>query len=76
MMSAKISDFFTPTLVRKFTQTPLLRLLTMSAFEGTCTPLSADVINGSPLIEVTTFVLRNHAERSVLGTVHSVSPHR
>ena len=33
--SAKISDFLTPSpLVRKFTQPPLLRLLTMSAFEG------------------------------------------
>ena len=33
--SGKISDFLTPSLVRKFTQPPLLRLLTMSAFEGT-----------------------------------------
>ena len=50
MTSAKISDFFTPSpLVRKFTQPPLLRLLTMSAFEGTPSPLSADVIHGSPL---------------------------
>ena len=47
MMSAKFSDFSTP-LVRKFTQPPLLRLLTMSAFEGSPSPLSADVINGSP----------------------------
>ena len=31
----------------KFTQPSLKRLLTMSAFEGT---LSADVLNGSPLI--------------------------
>ena len=37
-------------LVRKFMQPPLLRLLTMSAFVGTPPPpLSADVINGSPL---------------------------
>ena len=33
--SAKISDVFTHTPVCKFTQPPLLRLLTMSAFEGT-----------------------------------------
>ena len=47
---AKFSDFL-PPLIRKFTQLPLLRLLTMSAFEGTPpSPLSADVINGSPLI--------------------------
>ena len=39
MMSAKFSDFSTP-LVRKFTQPPLLRLLTMSAFEGTPPPPS------------------------------------
>ena len=46
MTSAKISDFLTPPspLVRKFTQPPLLKLLTMSAFEGTPSPLSADVI--------------------------------
>ena len=37
MTSAKVSDFLTP-LVRKFTQPPLLRLLTMSAFEGTPLP--------------------------------------
>ena len=51
MTSAKISDFLPPTPVRKFTQPPLLRLLTMSAFEGTPSPppFSADVINGSPL---------------------------
>ena len=43
--------FFDPLpLVRKFTQPPSLRLLTMSAFEGSPSPLSADVINGSPLI--------------------------
>ena len=36
MTTAKYSDFFTPSpLVRKSTQPPLLRLLTMSAFEGT-----------------------------------------
>ena len=35
MTSAKFSDFLTPSpLVRKFTQPPLLRLLTMSAFEA------------------------------------------
>ena len=50
MRSATFSDFLTPPLVRKFTRPPLLRLLTMSAFEGTpLTPLSANVINGSPL---------------------------
>ena len=40
MTSAKFSDFFypLPILVRKFTQPPLLRLLTMSAFEGTPLP--------------------------------------
>ena len=40
MTSAKISDFFYPLtpLVSKFTQPPLLRLLTMSAFEGTPLP--------------------------------------
>ena len=49
--------FFTsssPHLVRKFMQPPLLRLKVaycMSAFEGTPSPLSADVINGSPLTE-------------------------
>ena len=37
--SAKISDFLTPP-VRKFTQPPLLRLLTMSAFGGTTPPHS------------------------------------
>ena len=47
MTSAKFSDSLTPP-VRKFTQPPLLRLLTMSAFEGTPSPLSVDVINGSP----------------------------
>ena len=47
--SAKISDFLTPSpLVCKFTQPSLLRLLTVSAFEGTPSPLSADVLNGSP----------------------------
>ena len=48
MTSAKISDFLTPP-VRKFMQPPLLRLLTMSAFVGTPSPLKADVITGSPL---------------------------
>ena len=40
--SSQISDFLTPSppLVRKFKQPPLLRLLTMSAFEGTPTPPS------------------------------------
>ena len=39
MMPATISDFLTPSpLVRKFMQPPLLRLLTMSAFEGTPSP--------------------------------------
>ena len=34
--SSQISDFLTPSpLVRKLMQPPLLRLLTMSAFEGT-----------------------------------------
>ena len=48
MMSAKFSDFLTPSpLVCKFTQPPLVRLPTMSAFEGT--PLSADVIYGCPI---------------------------
>ena len=42
--SAKISDFLTPPDC-KFTQPP--SFFSMSAFEGT--PLSADVINGSPL---------------------------
>ena len=51
MTAAKISDILNSSpLVRKFTHPPLLRLLTMSAFEGTPSPLSADVINGSPLI--------------------------
>ena len=53
MTSAKISDYLilSPSpLVRKFTQAPLLRLPTMSAFEGTPSPLSAEVLNGSPLI--------------------------
>ena len=45
--SAKISDFLTPP-VCKFTQPPLQRLFTMSAFEGTPSPLSADVIWGFP----------------------------
>ena len=39
MTSVIISDFFTPSpLVRKFTQPPLLRLFTTSAFEGTPFP--------------------------------------
>ena len=37
-----------PPPVRKLTQPPLLRLLTMSAFECTPSSLSADVIFGSP----------------------------
>ena len=47
----KFQKFLLPPhpLVRKFTQPPLLRLLIMSAFEGTLPPLlSADVLNGSP----------------------------
>ena len=39
---------FMTSLNRKFTQPPFLRLLTMSAFDGTPT-LGADVLNGSPL---------------------------
>ena len=40
MMSAKFWDFLTPSPpVRKFTLPPLLRMLTMSAFEGTPLPL-------------------------------------
>ena len=43
-----------PPLVRKLTQPPLLMLLTMYAFEGNpLPPLSADVINGSPLTNLT-----------------------
>ena len=38
MTSAKFSDFWTPPLVRKFTQPPLLSFITMSAFEGTPLP--------------------------------------
>ena len=51
MTSSKFSVFFTPPLlVCKFTQPPLLRSLTMSAFEGT--PPSADVINRSPFHQI------------------------
>ena len=51
MTSAEFSDFLTPSpLVCKFTQLSLLRLLTKSAFERTPpSPLSEDVLNGSPL---------------------------
>ena len=51
MMSAKISNFLTHSpLVGKFTQPLLLRLLTMYVFFWRYPlPLSADVINGSPL---------------------------
>ena len=38
-----------PPLVRKFTQPPLLSFITLSAFEGTPLPLSADVIYVSSL---------------------------
>ena len=48
--STKFSYFLTPPLFCKFMQPPLLSLLTMSAFEGTPFPLSADVLNGRPLI--------------------------
>ena len=43
-------------LVHKFMQPPLLRLLTMSAFEGIPLPLSAYVINGSALRQIVTSV--------------------
>ena len=74
------SNFLSPSsLVRKFTQPLLLRLLTMSAFEGTPSLLSADVIYGSPLALLTRArgfrILTYHAERrgGNLGANKSVS---